>query len=350
VKYPVLTIKGNADICYGTRATIDMTGSTYEQVVWDWDGGNTTEPVDNIYDVLWGDSGDKTIIATANNGSCVTEKSFVVRIGPPPLTPSLCFVTVDSVSKKNKLVWGTPQGTIETFGIYRETNVSGDYALVEFVDARSGNFIDVQSGPDQKANRYKLVAVDTCGNISLSSPVYKTMHLTINKGQGDGWNLIWDGYEGFSFGTYNIMRSLNGSPFELLSQVASNLNSFTDLNVPHQQVAYRVEVVMSDLCSEENNTQARASRSNEAGSLITGIETESPSVALYPNPTSSVLNLQTPENTAGRYIVYNALGQQILSGKFLGPQLLDVSELGSGLYIFVLTTGKGTEKETILVK
>jgi hypothetical protein len=351
VKYPELNIKWNAAICYGTQATIDMTGSTYEQVVWDWDGGNTPELVDNIYHVSWGDSGDKTIIATANNSSCVTEKAFVVRVGPSPHTPSLCFVTVDSVSKKNKLVWGTPQGAIEKFGIYRETNVSGDYALVKFVDAKSGNFIDGQSSPGQKANRYKLVAVDTCGNISLSSPVYKTMHLTINKGQGDGWNLIWDGYEGFSFGTYNIMRSVNGSPFELITQVASNLNSFTDLNVPHPQVAYRVEVAMADLCSEDNNnTQARASRSNEAGSLITGIETEDSSVTLYPNPTSLVLNLQTLANTAGSYIVYNALGQQMLNGKFLGPHVLDVSELRSGLYIFLLTTAKGSRKQIILVK
>ncbi len=58
---------------------------------------------------------------------------------------------------------------------------------------------------------------------------------------------------------------------------------------------------------------------------------------MYPNPTSGVLTLQSESFNVGenKFVVYNALGEQLMQGKFftqIGKHNLDVSSLPGGIY------------------
>jgi len=65
---------------------------------------------------------------------------------------------------------------------------------------------------------------------------------------------------------------------------------------------------------------------------------ETSSVALYPNPVESELNISISETNGYTYKITNTLGQQIGSGELYGNPI-DVSKLSTGIYIIELNNG-----------
>ncbi len=75
--------------------------------------------------------------------------------------------------------------------MYKETSQSGLYYLIGTTDSDSLSFYhDVYSDPQIRSWRYKISAVDNCGNESNLSDEHKTIHLTANLGVGNVVNLI----------------------------------------------------------------------------------------------------------------------------------------------------------------
>ena len=134
----------------------------------------------------------------------------------------------------NVIYWNKTSGQgIQYFKIYKETTQSGVYDTIEMFQFDNENYFDdLNSDPNVESARYKISAVDICGNEGPLSPLHKTMHLTINKGLGGAYNLIWDDYEGFNFNTYFIMRTVGSNPWVKIDSIQSNLYSYTDLNPP----------------------------------------------------------------------------------------------------------------------
>ena len=58
-------------------------------------------------------------------------------------------------------------------------------------------------------------------------------------------------------------------------------------------------------------------------------------IKLYPNPTTSILNVSSVTENA-TFKVYNLLGQTVMNGK-LSNNLIDVSNFSAGVYILELT-------------
>jgi hypothetical protein len=63
----------------------------------------------------------------------------------------------------------------------------------------------------------------------------------------------------------------------------------------------------------------------------------------YPNPTSGIFNLSL--NGEFEYVVYTALGQEVLSGSAENKAQIDLSESKNGSYIVKVTTN---EKSSML--
>jgi hypothetical protein len=66
-------------------------------------------------------------------------------------------------------------------------------------------------------------------------------------------------------------------------------------------------------------------------------------IKLYPNPTSSIINVTSVSENA-TFKVYNLLGQMIINGK-LSNGSIDVSNINAGNYVLEIT-----DKETTSVK
>lgn len=220
-------------------------------------------------------SGNYYVTVTNANGCNLVSNAYIVNASLLQ-PPSICIVGVDTANH-NQVIWERPNTTlIDTFYIYRETTVANIYQKIGAVSyTNPGIFVDNQANPATRAWRYRLTAKDTCGMESPLSSIHKTMHLTINVGLNGSWNLIWDGYQGFNFGSYNIYRGSSPTTMNILTQVPSNISSYTDLNPPTGTVYYQLEIVNPYGCYPDStfakvNTNYNSSRSNTAntGSLI----------------------------------------------------------------------------------
>ena len=112
--------------------------------------------------------------------------------------------------------------------IYKEGSATV-YSPVDTIDANTLTYIDSASNPTVQANRYKVSAIDVCGNSSDTYSHHKTVHQTMNTATSGEVNLKWNVYEGYQVSDYLIYRGNNGSNMNMIAVIAGNLSSFTFL-------------------------------------------------------------------------------------------------------------------------
>jgi len=282
--------------------------------------------------------------------------------------PVIGIVSV-STSNKNMVVWNKPVSTsIESYYVYRETTVSNVYEKIGIVPYDSLSvFVDNQSAPNVKSNKYKLSIFDRNGQESALSDAHKTMHLTINKGQNNTWNLIWEAYEGFNVSTYNIYRGTAANALSFVDATSGSSTQYSDLSVPAGDVYYQMEVISPNLVSPSkapasiqksknsgNSTASslvsyNSSRSNVATNVVSGISefgTENCSIKLYPNPVLNELRIEYDGETS--FEIVNLMGQVVLNGNLNKSTIVQTSILSSGVYMIKVRTGNSFEYRKII--
>ena len=257
---PFITSSGSFVPCQASFVTLSVPNNF---ATYSWSSGGTASS-----EVITS-SGSYFVTVTNSGGCASTSLPFNVNasfVQPP----DVCIVGVNPQTNFNRVVWEKPVSTaIDSFYVYKETNQANVYQKIgstAFND--TAIFDDVSSNPAVQAYRYKLSSVDSCGFESSLGDFHKTIHLTINQGIGSSWNLIWSGYEGFSYPSYNIYRGLNTNNMVLLTTIASNLSSYTDLAAPSGQLYYQIEVVSSYSCDPSKSFNSSRSNIVENGSIL----------------------------------------------------------------------------------
>jgi photosystem II stability/assembly factor-like uncharacterized protein len=210
----------------------------------------------------------QTFYVTVSDGTLSASDSATVYISALP-SDSICLVTVDDSLGHNLVVFEKHiQGAIHHYNIYAESAVAGIYDSIGFIPVDSaGIFIDTNSNPAMQSYSYKISTVDSCGNESMLSDFHKTMHLSINQGSGNTWNLIWNYYEGIPVQTYKIWRADTSLNWTNVGTVPGSNNSWTDLTPPAGGLYYQVEIISPYVCKPYDykaNTNYNNSRSNTA--------------------------------------------------------------------------------------
>jgi len=192
-----------------------------------------------------------------------------------PETPSICIVSVDTVTNYNEIVWEKPvTDQVDHYNIYRESTQSGVYLKVgENPYTDESIFVDENSNAKQRSYRYKISSADVCGVESDLSTHHKTMHLTVNLGLNNSINLIWDQYEGFDISTYYIYRHTQESGWQLYDSIPSNLTSYTDFDAPLEELSYYIEITNPYGCTATKATNRNTGRSNVRTTVNTGSNT-----------------------------------------------------------------------------
>ncbi|MDZ4668127.1 MAG: hypothetical protein SGJ00_09595 [bacterium] len=125
-----------------------------------------------------------------------------------PEAPKLCMVGV-TPENHNLIMWNKQEAANATlkFNLYKEGNTSNNFQKIgEIALNQSFTFNDSLVNAAVKSNRYAIQRTDLCNlNSQISSP-HQTMHLTINKGVGTSWNLIWNSYVGFNVSINTTFR------------------------------------------------------------------------------------------------------------------------------------------------
>lgn len=249
----------------------------------------------------------------------------------------ICMVSVDSVSGKNTIIWNKVQNDlVSEYVILKEGNISNVYQEAENMSSNAvSSFIDVNSNPLEKATRYKIAFRDSNGNLYGAGSFHQTIHLSINQGVGNTWNLNWSPYYGFPVGSYNIYRGNNTRNMQLIGSVSGNFTSYTDLNALPGFVYYMVEVINPNNCNPEGlkSGNFRSSVSNIVTNNILTSKNDliATSLEVYPNPATDRLHIKPVLKMKGEIIlsVISATGQVVVTIS------LDADELNEG-YVLLL--------------
>lgn len=313
-----------------------------------WSSGQTT---DDITSVLPGDY----ILRVENIDQCSSFASFTVEQQLPEET-TICMIDVDTTTGTNLVVW-TPlaDNNIESYNIYKESSQSGLYYLIGNQSADSiSQYYDYLSDPSIRSWRYKVAALDDCGNEAPLSDEHKTMHLTSNTGIGGEVNLIWDHYQGFNYSTYYINRWHPTTDWVVIDSLSANLFTYTDQNPPgDSSLIYLISIVPPSNCLATRAQDHNASRSNK-GSINMPIEVEEDDasvaenamvITLFPNPTTGLLNINSSVEII-QIRVKDALGRIILVENNI--QVIDLNSFESGIYFIEVDSEDGIREFKIL--
>jgi len=311
-----------------------------------WSNGETG----NQATALLPGSNSLTVI---DNNACEKITFFEISYIQPFNEEEICAVTLNTETNKNLVVWEKTEGvrTI-AYNIYRESSTGGIY---EFIGSTGFSelpmYEDQTANPAQQSYRYKLSVVDSCQEESDLSDFHKTIHLTSNMGINGEVNLLWSPYEGFTYPTHFIMRSVNGGAFQLIGQLPVSNFSFTDLAPPAGLKKYMIEIDAPGSCGLRDSFRVH---SNAVIVTETGLN-EAAGNATYlikPNPSDGHFLIETPPATVNlnfTVMVYNSQGRLVLTKETQPSETgisIDIMDQPDGIYLVKLynTLGESFHK------
>ncbi|HNW89968.1 MAG TPA: T9SS type A sorting domain-containing protein, partial [Bacteroidales bacterium] len=282
------------------------------------------------------------------NNATSNPATLTVYTNPASFIYDICLVSVDSISGKNRVIWNKPlTNSIDHFNIYGEGNQPNVYSLLGSVSYDSLSiFVDNSADPMQQAYRYKLSAVDTSGIESTLSNHHRSIHLTINQGIGNTYDLTWTHYEGFTFASYNIYRGTNFSNMTLLATVLNTTNFYTDTTPPAGNQYYHIEAVNPSACTP-SKSKIHAAKSNVVQSELSNIidiTMYNNSFRVFPNPAKESFTIEFAENIDnGTFAeIYSIEGKLIKQVSVRQKKTeINISTLPSGIYIVKIAGNNG---------
>jgi hypothetical protein len=365
-----VTVNAGADktvICGGSvslSATSNYSGTGVLKYKWTPTTGLNNDTIVNPTATVLTNT-NYTLTITTPNG-CTASDNIAIKI-IPMAKPDIGIVGINN--NNNRVVWNKTVTTgVSSYNIYKETVVSNVYEKVGNVPYDSLSlFIDSQSNPNVKSNKYKLSILDRSGLESPLSNAHKTMHLSINKGLNNSWNLIWEAYEGFTVSTYNIYRGTNTNNLNFLDATSGSSTQYSDIAAPVGDVYYQLEVISPVLVSptkvlgtlQNSKTSDNAnlatqvsyssSRSNLATNVLSGInslENDNSNIIIYPNPVKNEFRIDFDGGST--FEILNLMGQIVYVGNLNNNSIVQASNLSSGIYMIKFKTGKTFEYKKII--
>jgi hypothetical protein len=281
---------------------------------------------------------DYSVEVNTLNG-CTASDNVSVNVSAIAYNPSICMVTVDE-NDRNVVVIKKEQNTgVDAFFIYRESSLQTDqYDLIGSLPyLENGVYIDLESNAKVQSNKYRIAVKDICGFITDKSSVHKTMHLTINKGSGNNWNLFWEPYAGIPVSGYVIYRGTTKSNLVQIGNSSGSNTSYTDITAPEGDVYYQLEVVLPQPCISLKSTEYASVRSNIISNSDVSIEKFSNQPAeefIYPNPAFDKLTVRPGFSAKAIIVIYDMTGKKLISRQVSGQ--IDISGLSKGIYMVKL--------------
>lgn len=183
-------------------------------------------------------------LQTTAEGCGVVEASRRVEVKGSLPVPQIGLVTVDAATSKNKLRWSVPGNLpeyAESVNIYKEGSKYNDFRLLANVPLTQTEYTDLTSSPEVTSSRYRMTLVTDWGAEGEPGTAHRSVHMMINKGMGNSWNLIWTPYEGAIVESFRVLRGTSPDALEVLGEVAGSAMSWSDMTAPEGTLYYALE-------------------------------------------------------------------------------------------------------------
>lgn len=340
--------------------TANVSGGTMPYT-YNWSNGDSNQTANNLA------AGNYSITVIDSNG-CSSSAADTVLVVSLPLP--ICMVTVDSFSIHNQILWEKPLNLpIDSFRIYREV-ASVFTPFVTLPYSTLSYYTDTSQGinPNFTAYRYKISAIDSCGNESVLSADHKTIHLAVVPTIPCGYTLFWNDYIGFTITQYRIMRdTTNTGNFQAIDSVSFGNTSWTDTTCfsPTDTVTYVLEIDHPIGCvatlknPQPMVTNLNSSRSNNykvTDSSVVSINNinEEFIASAFPNPSNGIFTLEIKNrHNGGEVKIFNMLGEEIKRSVIATQShkiQLDMIGFSKGVYHLQVRSGNGVINKKIIIQ
>jgi hypothetical protein len=160
-------------------------------------------------------------------------------------------------------------------------------------------------------------------------------------------NLIWENYEGFSFGKYYIYRATQPDNLQLIDSIQSTISSYTDTSNIPGNVYYLIVIKKTDTCHignfKDQTETYNTSVSNMEEYQVLGFDEPlngALPLHIYPNPFSNETNIEfdNPSNSTYTLSIMDISGRlvsqtpNIIGNKFIFTR----DGLNTGFYMVEL--------------
>jgi len=329
-----IKVTGKTDFCFGDSCILEVnsTDSNFYWFPYYNYGKKIVVKQPGTYTIYYKD---------ATYGCGIFSDSVLVNVKTPEVF-SICMVTNDSATGKNKVVW-KPQSWVTKYRVYRESNISGEFDLLAELKGASNEFyLDTTSKPRTRAYTYYVNAFDSCGNTAVENQYYRhtTLHLTASLGVTGENNLNWSDYWGtFQISTYNIYRSNEGGAFKKIASVSASVKSFSDYEAPKGTNRYRIGI---DAVTDCNSSKEELNSNIVAFGILADEDLTINSLSLSPNPAQNTVRINglSGLNTVK---IYTAAGVLVQENTIFDGADISIELLTSGLYL-VQVKNKGVLK------
>ncbi len=277
---------------------------------------------------------------------------------PDPVSPPIIKSVTVTPENKNLITWQKVENiNIQFFRIYRDSEAfSGGWVVAGNVPYSAKNeFLDKASISSFKPYRYRLAAIDFCGNEIFSNLAHKTIRLTIEQSKEQAYILKWNHYEGFEMDYYNIYKGSKNDTLKLVRTVPSNYSSLTDYENFEINTKYQVEAVAKPVSAKSGN-EALRTRSNIVSTMLVLNLSDSANAGnliIFPNPMaySTMVIFPYSSDTPFTLSLINVNGQTVFTTEvYTGEYELHRGNLEAGLYILQVTGREVYRKKLIIGK
>lgn len=204
------------------------------------------------------------------------KKSYDVEVEGAGWQPQLAQVTV--ADGHNVLEWNAdqalPDASIFTgkVNVYRDTNVADSYEKIGEIALENGRFVDTDSRPDVKSNRYMITLPTVYGVESAPSRVHASVHLMVNKGMGNDINLHWTPYEGADISQYMIFAGATLDNMQVVETLSGYSRSYVHHRTSDDVTYYAIGMKQKSGAMKSRGMRAEAKQENVTSNVISSKE------------------------------------------------------------------------------
>jgi len=294
-------------------------------------------------------------------------KKYKVFVQQPDLVkpPVIKWVTVNDYKKIN-IAWEKQvNDNIDYYKVYRSLeNSESNWELAGSVDYHSDSYLnDLNSYASIQSYKYRISAVDKCGNETYSKTIFRTIYLHLKETIDGRHTIEWNPYEGMNVTIYLIYNGSTSKNLSLIDSVGATRTSY-DINISQDITNYRVEArgfVLDTLSNQTNKMNIVNSTSDYVysfsnittynyDSILNHFDNEN--LQIYPNilKTESEIKFPFDPNQHYQLYIFDMLGnivykQSVLSGEFI----IKNKNFKDGMYFLQIVGKKRIQKKLIVV-